>query len=191
MKGSAMLNKATQGAPGGGLAAASWTDLTRGPMNENSRDSSDNVYRLVSLDGRDVEDLHRLLGKLRNSETGPGDPIDPEDPDSGRSRLEQRARALLESRRRRVAIFGPQMFAEPAWDMLLILYLSGGGRRQTQTNLSELSGASRSTAMRWIDYLSCRDLIRREEHPTDKRRNFVTLTEKGRHLLDLYLSETG
>ena len=159
--------------------------------NDDYRDSSDNVYRLVSLDERDVEDLHRLLGKLRTLDATAGAAHDAETPDSERSRLEQKARALLESRRRRVAIFGPQMFAEPAWDMLLLLYLSGGGRRQTQTNLGELSGATRSTAMRWIDYLACRDLIRREEHPTDKRRNFVSLTEKGRHLLDLYLSETG
>ena len=159
--------------------------------NDDHRVPSDNVYRLVSLDERDAEDLHRLLGKLRSSNAAPGTAQEPESPNSDRSRLEQRARALLESRRRRVAIFGPQMFAEPAWDMLLILYLSGGGRRQTQSDLSELSGATRSTAMRWIDYLSGRDLIRREEHPTDKRRNFVALTEKGRHLLELYLSETG
>ena len=151
----------------------------------------DNVYRLVSLDERDVEDLHRLLGKLRNSKSSADEAADAETPDSDMATLERRARQLLESRRRRIAIFGPHMFAEPAWDMLLVLYLSGRGRRQTQTSLGELSGASRSTAMRWIDFLSCRDLIRREEHPTDKRRNFVSLTEKGRHLLDLYLSETG
>ena len=158
---------------------------------QNDSSQSENVYRLVSLDERDVEDLHRLLGKVRNSRTAPSEEQDAETPDKAGIRLEQRARALLESRRKRVAIFGPKMFAEPAWDMLLILYLSGGGRRQTQTSLGELSGASRSTAMRWIDYLACRDLVRREEHPTDKRRNFVSLTEKGRRLLDLYLSETG
>jgi len=158
---------------------------------QNDKDPPDNLYRLVSLDERDVEDLHRLLGKLRTSRPSPTEQQDAETPDGDRARLEQRARALLESRRRRVAIFGPQMFAEPAWDMLLILYLSGGGRRQTQTGLGELSGASRSTAMRWIDYLSCRDLLQREDHPTDKRRNFVSLTEKGRHLLELYLSDTG
>lgn len=157
---------------------------------QNDKDPADKVYRLVSLDGRDVEDLHRLLGKLRMPDLKGAEERDAETPDGERVSLETRARSLLESRRRRVAIFGPQIFAEPAWDMLLILYLSGGGRRQTQTSLGELSGASRSTAMRWIDYLACRDFVRREEHPTDKRRNFVSLTEKGRHLLDLYLSET-
>ena len=180
-----------EGVPNGRLLCLAVDDLNRGLMQNDHKAPSDNVYPLVSLDGRDVEDLHRLLGKLFNSNAAPSEEPDGESPDSDQARLERRARTLLESRRRRVAIFGPQIFAEPAWDMLLILYLSGGGRRQTQTSLGELSGASRSTAMRWIDYLSCRDLVRREEHPTDKRRNFVSLTEKGRHLLDLYLSETG
>ena len=159
-------------------------------MHNERSDIPDNVYRLVSLDERDVEDLHRLLGKLRDRSLDSGAP-DAEVPDGEELKLEQRARRLLENRRKRVAIFGAQMFAEPAWDMLLLLFLSGRGRRQTQSSLCELSGASRSTAMRWIEFLAGRGLVRREDHPTDKRHNFVSLTEKGRHLLDLYLSETG
>jgi DNA-binding MarR family transcriptional regulator len=157
-------------------------------QNERS-DIPDNVYRLVSLDERDVDDLHRLLGKLRDRSPVSETP-DAEVPDGEELKLEQRARRLLENRRKRIAIFGAQMFAEPAWDMLLLLFLSGRGRRQTQSSLCELSGASRSTAMRWIEFLAGRGLVRREDHPTDKRHNFVSLTEKGRHLLDLYLSET-
>ena len=159
-------------------------------MHNERSDIPDNVYRLVSLDERDVEDLHRLLGKLRDRSLESGAP-DAEVPDGEELKLEQRARRLLENRRKRIAIFGAQMFAEPAWDMLLLLFLSGRGRRQTQSSLCELSGASRSTAMRWIEFLAGRGLVRREDHPTDKRHNFVSLTEKGRHLLDLYLSETG
>jgi DNA-binding MarR family transcriptional regulator len=159
-------------------------------MHNERSDIPDNVYRLVSLDERDVDDLHRLLGKLRDRSPVSETP-DAEVPDGEELKLEQRARRLLENRRKRIAIFGAQMFAEPAWDMLLLLFLSGRGRRQTQSSLCELSGASRSTAMRWIEFLAGRGLVRREDHPTDKRHNFVSLTEKGRHLLDLYLSETG
>lgn len=169
--------------------AALKDDYRRSRMHNDRPDFPDNVHRLVSLDERDVEDLHRLLGKLREP-LGSG-PQDTERPNHDEVGLEQRARRLLENRRKRVAIFGAQMFAEPAWEMLLLLYLSGRGRRQTQSNLCEMSGASRSTAIRWIEFLATRDLVRREEHPTDKRQNFVSLTEKGRHLFDLYLSETG
>lgn len=149
----------------------------------------DNEHKLVWLDRRDVEDLHRLLAKLSPVHLVA----------TGRSEVRAdndtepfiRAREALEMRRKRIAIFGPQMFAEPAWEMLLILYLSEGGQRHTQTSLSELSGASRSTGMRWIEFLADRGLIFREEHPTDKRRNFVGLSNKGRELLELYLCETG
>jgi len=149
----------------------------------------DKAHRLVSLDPRDVEDLSRLLGKLREQpetkqEHGGA-------PGSKASGLEQRAQRMLEERQRRAAIFGPQMFAEPAWDMLLILYAGGNSRRQTQGSLGDLAGASKSTAMRWIDFLIARKLVQRQEHPTDKRLNFVSLTETGRGLLELYLSETG
>ncbi|WP_398287036.1 MarR family transcriptional regulator [Sphingomonas daechungensis] len=54
--------------------------------------------------------------------------------------------------------------------MLLLLFLSEGRQRITQSRLGELSGASRSTGLRWIDYLSDHGLAERREHPTDKRR---------------------
>jgi DNA-binding MarR family transcriptional regulator len=100
------------------------------------------------------------------------------------------ARRLYQERQRRADHFGAQMFGEPAWEMLLILYLEEGGERQSQTRLADLSGAARSTAMRWIDYLVRKGLAHREDHPTDKRRNFIALSDKGRQLLELYLSET-
>lgn len=149
-------------------------------------------HRLVSLDRQDVEDLNRLLAKLNPTHAfavRPGQAEVRADNDS--KPFTERALDALEKRRKRVAIFGPQMFAEPAWEMLLILYLSEGGQRHTQTSLSECSGASRSTGMRWIDFLVGQALICREEHPTDRRRNFVGLSDKGRELLELYLSETG
>lgn len=160
-----------------------------GTMHKERPQPFENEHRLVSLNRQDVEDLRRLLAKLspahlyaaRKGEVRADNDSEP---------LLQRARDALEMRRKRIAIFGPQMFAEPAWEMLLILYLSEGGQRHSQSSLSELSGASRSTGMRWIDYLVGHGLMLREEHPTDKRRNFVNLSKNGRELLELYLSET-
>lgn len=146
--------------------------------------------RFEPFDERDVEDLQRLLGKIRNALFEKAPRGDAPASGSAAERNEERARQQLQDRRKRAALFGQGMAAEPAWDMLLILYLSARGR-QTQSRLGELSGASRTTAMRWIDYLSDRELVEREAHPTDLRKNFVFLTEKGRRLLDLYLSETG
>jgi DNA-binding MarR family transcriptional regulator len=80
------------------------------------------------------------------------------------------------------------MFGEPAWEMLLLLYALPS--RQTITRLAELASASKSTAIRWIDYLESQRLIVREVHPTDNRAVFVDLTDKGREAIRLYLSGT-
>lgn len=104
--------------------------------------------------------------------------------------LVAQARLILASRKRRVDHFGRGVFGEPAWEILLLLYITAGGQRQTVPRLSELSGISRSTAIRWIEYLERERLVGRVPHPTDKRIDFVQLTHKGREKLEAYLSET-
>jgi len=148
-------------------------------------------HKLVSLDHRDLEDLRRLIAKLdpaarRGLTTG----LAPVRADNDSDPLLQRARTILDNRRKRNAIFGPQMFSEPGWEMLLTLYADQAGTRHSQASLSQVSG-SRSTGMRWIDYLLDQKLILSEDHPTDRRRKFVQLSEKGLELLEVYLSETG
>jgi predicted transcriptional regulator len=111
--------------------------------------------------------------------------------DRTRSGLVARAREELGNRRRRVALFGGSMFGEAAWDMLLTLYiLDVSGQRQTFGSLLRLAGIPMTTAKRWLDYLAADGLIRRNEHPTDRRTAFVSLTAKGREKLDMYYSET-
>jgi len=147
--------------------------------------------RRVLLSPRDLEDAARLLELLANSEPVPSAPTTlPERSDMDPDALRERAVRIRQDRRRRSAIFGPEMFGEPAWEMLLLLYLEDGRERQTQARLAELSGASRSTAWRWIEYLEHNAFIWRETHPTDKRKIFVQLTNLGRERLELYLSET-
>ncbi len=106
------------------------------------------------------------------------------------SALGQRAREILAIRGRRYAIFGKAMFGEPAWDMLLLLYVSDPTAAQTVSELAELAGASKSTGLRWIKYLESQRLICRQSHATDRRAEVVTLSDKGLGAIKLYLSET-
>jgi DNA-binding MarR family transcriptional regulator len=83
------------------------------------------------------------------------------------------------------------MFGEPAWDMLLVLYMSEQhGSRPTISSLTQFSGARPTTALRWLDYLEAQQLIGRETHPTDRRAALVWITDKAREALDSYLCET-
>jgi DNA-binding MarR family transcriptional regulator len=80
------------------------------------------------------------------------------------------------------------MFGEPAWEILLLLYALGA--RQTIGRLAELACASKSTTIRWIDYLEAQQLVTRQPHPNDKRAVYAELTDKAREAIRVYLSGT-
>jgi DNA-binding MarR family transcriptional regulator len=107
-----------------------------------------------------------------------------------RAELAEAARELLRKRQRRVRLFGKAMFREPAWEMLVFLYAEQDQQPFTIASLSSHSGAPATTALRWIDYLEKRRLVRRQAHPTDARAVYVELTDEAQHSLDLYFGET-
>lgn len=150
----------------------------------------------VTLSGRDLEEARRLLGLLSEDD----DETSSTASELARlafarrpTRQEQltiRAREVLTLRQKRAELFGPTMFGEPAWEMLLHLYTMAGAARQSMSRLAQLSGSSKATALRWIDYMLDRGLISRQPHPTDLRTAFVELTDKGREKLEAYLADT-
>jgi DNA-binding MarR family transcriptional regulator len=160
---------------------------------ENASIRPSNDPGVVRLTDRDIDDARRLLALLAGELREPL-LVDEASKDRQRSlsrqTLIQRARQTYTDRRTRAKHFGEAMFGEAAWDMLLVLYMTDIGARQTVSSLARLSGSSKSTALRWMEYLEERQLIKREPHPTDKRSAFVALTEKGREKLEAYLSET-
>ncbi len=147
---------------------------------------SDTEQLIVPFSDRDLDDLQRLLGLLMRASRASR-----QSRQSGVCKdLVAQARLILESRKRRFDHFGRGVFGEPAWEMLLVLYATSAGERQTIARLSELSGASRTTSVRWFEYLEREGLVSRQPHPTDKRTDFVQLTEKGTRKLEAYLTET-
>ena len=148
--------------------------------------------KVVKLTSQDLEDARRLLSLLASPDemiTVHPAPGSDEAVSVSKQSLLGKAKQLIVSRRRRQDIFGKTMFGEPAWDMLLLLYARDASARQTIGRLSDLSGTTKSTALRWIDYLEQEQLVRREAHPTDRRAAFVQLTQRGRDAVELYLSD--
>jgi DNA-binding MarR family transcriptional regulator len=160
----------------------------------DQQDSNDE--RTITLSEKDIRAARRLLKLLLQAdlETSVGNELEGSVRpigDTSRAALTARAREEFGNRRRRTTIFEHSMFGEPAWDMLLALYiLDESGQRQTTGALMQFAGAPVTTARRWLDYLVENGFARRSHHPTDQRVMFVGLTEKGRNALDLYYSET-
>lgn len=102
--------------------------------------------------------------------------------------LVRTAYAILLRRRRRYDQFKADMFGEPAWDMLLEVYVREiSGSSSTDEQLQLASATAASTAGRWLQYLETEGLVARRDRPFNGRTEFVELTDLGRKAMDEYL----
>lgn len=170
---------------------------------QNNRSKGPSGLRKVILSEKDLLAAEQLLERIRHASEHPG--IEPPEDiwadtnassaepavSSDRPALAEKARQVLFNRRHRAKVFKKGMFGEPAWEMLLVLYVvDESGRRHTIGSLIEVAGATMTTALRWLEFLEGERLIRRREHPTDRRAVFIELTDEARHALDVYFSGT-
>lgn len=87
------------------------------------------------------------------------------------------ARALLALQISRGKAVGGDLFADPAWDMLLDLFVATGeGRSVCVSSLCLAANIPVSTAHRWVQALARTGAILRREDPLDRRRVFVDLS---------------
>lgn len=96
-------------------------------------------------------------------------------------------RATLRQRQKRAALFGADLFADPAWDMLLDLTAATAeGGRVSVTSLCIASGVPATTALRWIGQMVDAGLFARAKDPDDARRAFITLTPRSMDAMAAY-----
>ena len=103
--------------------------------------------------------------------------------------LARRAEAMLDSRQLRNMFLSPAMFGEPAFDLLLALYMPSGSKStMTAQALSELIGATLAVTVRWLKFLVNEGLVLTLEGPEADPPGAMTaaLTDKARVTLDEY-----
>jgi len=107
-----------------------------------------------------------------------------------RDYLARLATGLIRARRLRETHFNADLFADPAWDMLLDLYVEKcRGTRTSVTSLCIASGVPPTTALRWIASLTNLGIIEREEDRRDRRRAFLQLSSVAERAMTRYLLE--
>ena len=101
-------------------------------------------------------------------------------------------RRIIRQRQLRGRFFDGDLFADPAWDMLLDLAAARAEHtRVSVTSLCIASGVPPTTALRWIGQMTEAGLLERVEDETDRRRAFITLTEKATDAMSRYFAELG
>ncbi len=91
------------------------------------------------------------------------------------------ARRLYELRKVRDALLGDALFSEPAWDILLDLFISEHEQRRLSVSAVCIGArAPSATALRYLAMLQDADLVERIRDACDGRRSHVQLTPLGR-----------
>ncbi len=100
-------------------------------------------------------------------------------------------RGMIRARRMRAQYFDADLFADPAWDMLLDLAAAAAGGKPERVAVSSLCIAAAvpaTTALRWIRTLTDAGLFVRVADPADGRRVFIELSAAAAVGMRAYLS---
>ena len=135
-----------------------------------------------------TQSLQRRAGQ----EVGPGDigQLGVAETTAMRRMNAEVAREIYATRRSRTAIFdNHELFGEPAWDILLDLYVAHVESKPVSVSSACIgSAAPPTTGLRWLGVLAEQDLILREHDPEDQRRVLVRLTDTGLAAMDKYFA---
>lgn len=147
---------------------------------------ADDRNRNIRLSPEDARNLLRLL-KLLQGQDAPEPP--PQQGESGTIQIcssMDAARWSVAVRHAREDFFPKAMFGEPAWDILLSLFVQGPQARVVGSDVAKLTNTPVSTAARWVDYLEKKSLVVREKDRRDRRVSTVSLSDEARRLLEQY-----
>lgn len=167
------------------------------------------LLRLTEQVGQIAQRLERLEGPDRSADgresvfrfESPSSAFAPSSGD-GSERLVRAARPplpdprlvrrIIRQRQLRARFFDGDLFADPAWDMLLDLTAARAEHaRVSVTSLCIASGVPPTTALRWIGQMIDAGLLLRIEDETDRRRAFITLSDKAADAMARFFTELG
>jgi DNA-binding MarR family transcriptional regulator len=158
-------------------------------LHDVTRDSSSARLRQLS------DEVGRIAATLARLSVVPGAPAaempDYQAGEAPQVSLEQ-VRQVIRARRLRSRYFDEEMFADPAWDMLLdLLQAEIAQHRVPVSSLCIAAAVPATTALRWIKTMTDAGLFRRRADPHDGRRIFVELAPQASDALRRYFKEVG
>jgi len=168
-------------ATSGGHQVEALSDIASDQNNARLRQLSDEVSRIAST-------LARLsVGPAAPRQAAPAVPAGdtPQVPADA-------VRQIIRARRLRGKFFEDDLFADPAWDMLLdLLQAEIAQLRVPVSSLCIAAAVPATTALRWLKTMTDKGIFVRRADPYDGRRVFVELSREASLAMRRYFAEMG
>lgn len=156
-------------------------DVSKDPGAERLRQLSDEVGRIAAT-------LARLSTVPPAPEPLLRKPVEDDVPDVP----VETVRSVIRARRLRARFFPEDLFADPAWDMLLdLLQAEIAQLRVPVSSLCIAAAVPATTALRWLKGMTDKGLFVRRADPHDGRRVFVELAPEASLAMRRYFAEVG
>lgn len=175
------------------LAAVSLAIQPQQPGGARDVASDASAARLRQL-SEEVSRIASTLARLSTASAGP--PLSPETMAPPRDDVPnisaEALRAMIRARRLRSTYLPADLFADPAWDMLLdLLQAEIVQHRVPVSSLCIAAAVPATTALRWIKSMTDRGLLVRRDDPHDGRRVFIEMAPSTSAGLRRYFQEVG
>lgn len=162
------------------------------PARANDIAADKNAERLRQLS----EEVSRIASTLARLSAGPGSsPMARPDAAPGGelpSISAETVRSVIRARRLRARFFSEELFADPAWDMLLdLLQAEIAQLRVPVSSLCIAAAVPATTALRWLKTMVAQGMFIRRADPHDGRRVFVELAPDASVALRRYFADVG
>ena len=158
-----------------------FSDVTADKSAERLRQLSEEVSRIASTLARLSTGPATQLRPSERVATGDAPPISAET-----------VRSVIRARRLRARYFQEDLFADPAWDMLLdLLQAEIAQLRVPVSSLCIAAAVPATTALRWLKTMVGQGIFIRRADPHDGRRVFVELAPEASSAIRRYFADVG
>jgi hypothetical protein len=156
-------------------------DVSKDQGVERLRQLSDEVNRIAATLARLSTDPAASARELRK-------PVEEDVPDIA----VETVRSVIRARRLRGRYFREDLFADPAWDMLLdLLQAEIAQLRVPVSSLCIAAAVPATTALRWLKSMTDQGIFVRRADPHDGRRIFVELSREASGAMRRYFADVG
>ncbi|MEA3537707.1 MAG: winged helix DNA-binding protein [Pseudomonadota bacterium] len=151
------------------------------------REKGPDAFVQIGMLSDEVSRIADQLARLASMKDGPVLPAAVTDRSAAETA--RSIREIIRKRQARKQFFPAELFADPAWDIMLDLAAARlEGKQVSVSSLCIAADVPTTTALRWIKGMTDAGMLARRSDPEDGRRSFIDLSDKAAEAMDRYIA---